>query len=106
MAYVDVTQRKNESVFDCLTRRRYELLRGWRFHCPCPRCMAEVKEVLKDDNKEAEVEDSKVPGLTQDSMVDPAIKKLLDQEHLDQEPKQNGSVNGNATKETAVSETD
>lgn len=41
MAYVDVTQRPDESLHDCRLRRRKELARGWRFACTCPRCAQE-----------------------------------------------------------------
>jgi len=42
VAYVDVTQRDDESVQDCRRRRRMELARGWAFACTCSRCASEA----------------------------------------------------------------
>ncbi|KAF8138309.1 hypothetical protein EV363DRAFT_1393768 [Boletus edulis] len=42
VAYVDVSQRDDESVQDCRRRRRMELARGWTFACTCSRCASEA----------------------------------------------------------------
>jgi len=42
VAYVDITQRDDESVQDCRRRRRTELVRGWAFACTCSRCASEA----------------------------------------------------------------
>ncbi|KAJ7223952.1 hypothetical protein C8J57DRAFT_1391059 [Mycena rebaudengoi] len=48
IAYVDVTQRPDESSEKCRLRRRKELARGWKFACHCPRC---VKEAPANEKK-------------------------------------------------------
>ncbi|TDL29532.1 hypothetical protein BD410DRAFT_779958 [Rickenella mellea] len=42
MSYVDVSQRPGESISAARTRRRYEIARGWRFACECPKCVREA----------------------------------------------------------------
>ncbi|KAG6378570.1 hypothetical protein JVT61DRAFT_12835 [Boletus reticuloceps] len=61
VAYVDVSQRDDESVQDCRRRRRMELARGWAFTCTCSRCASEagpgdeVDSEPKDRSKVSEV---------------------------------------------------
>ncbi|CAK5262874.1 unnamed protein product [Mycena citricolor] len=43
VAYVDVTQKADESASDCRLRRRKEIARGWKFPCECSRCLAEAQ---------------------------------------------------------------
>lgn len=49
VAYVDVTQRPDETVLGCRRRRRYELARGWKFACICERCKEEANEMSEED---------------------------------------------------------
>ena len=42
MAYVNVTQRPEESVTDARRRRRQELARGWKFACECSKCASDA----------------------------------------------------------------
>ncbi|KLO18058.1 MAS20-domain-containing protein [Schizopora paradoxa] len=53
MAYVDVSQRSDESVDVARRRRRSELAKGWKFGCKCLRCEEELKvsEVSADEEK-------------------------------------------------------
>ncbi|KAG6841832.1 hypothetical protein C0991_006239 [Blastosporella zonata] len=58
VAYVDVTQKDGESAIECRRRRRFELARGWRFPCPCDRCLQESKE-LSTEEKVADAKEEK-----------------------------------------------
>ncbi|KAH7916790.1 hypothetical protein BJ138DRAFT_1131771 [Hygrophoropsis aurantiaca] len=50
VSYVDVTQHDGESVMEARRRRRIDLARGWRFACPCSRCIEEnVDGAASDD---------------------------------------------------------
>ncbi|KAG6910153.1 hypothetical protein DXG01_012912 [Tephrocybe rancida] len=65
VAFVDVTQRDGESVIECRRRRRVELARGWRFACPCERCMEEGKLLSAEEkviDATLEKDGSKVEG--------------------------------------------
>lgn len=67
IAYVDVTQHADENVLEARKRRRFELARGWRFACPCERCVEEAAHIEEgaqgaedvpvemDESKEEEV---------------------------------------------------
>ena len=60
MAYVDLTQRPDESLHECRLRRRKELARGWRFACTCQRCVQEgpqVSSTQEEASDESKVED-------------------------------------------------
>jgi hypothetical protein len=41
VAYVDVTQHADETPADARKRRRWELVRGWRFACLCTKCLSD-----------------------------------------------------------------
>ncbi|KAG5724623.1 hypothetical protein E4T56_gene3665 [Termitomyces sp. T112] len=49
IAYVDVKKREGETTVECRRRRRIELVRGWRFACPCQRCVEEGKELSGEE---------------------------------------------------------
>ncbi|KAG6861853.1 hypothetical protein C0995_011150 [Termitomyces sp. Mi166 len=49
IAYVDVKKREDETTVECRRRRRIELVRGWRFACPCQRCAEEGKELSGEE---------------------------------------------------------
>ncbi|KAG6868758.1 hypothetical protein C0993_011027 [Termitomyces sp. T159_Od127] len=49
IAYVDVNKREGETTIECRRRRRIELARGWRFACPCQRCIEEGKELSNEE---------------------------------------------------------
>ncbi|KAG5340433.1 hypothetical protein C0989_001673 [Termitomyces sp. Mn162] len=49
IAYVDVKKREGETTVECRRRRRIELVRGWRFACPCQRCVEEAKELSGEE---------------------------------------------------------
>ncbi|KAL5530712.1 TOM20 [Sanghuangporus sanghuang] len=61
MAYVDVSQRTDESPAAAYARRRAALSQGWRFLCACARCVEDKKslglenvedeELVKDESK-------------------------------------------------------
>ena len=62
MAYVDVTQRPGESVFDARRRRRQELARGWKFACECFKCATDALVPIEgSDTKEGTDSDLGVP---------------------------------------------
>lgn len=42
-------QREGETVIECRRRRRIELARGWRFACPCQRCVEEGKNLSGEE---------------------------------------------------------
>ncbi|KAG6845444.1 hypothetical protein H0H87_009352 [Tephrocybe sp. NHM501043] len=58
VAFVDVTQKNDETIIECRRRRRVELARGWRFACPCERCMQEAKDST-DEEKDADSREEK-----------------------------------------------
>lgn len=72
VAYVDVTQHPDESVVECRRRRRVELARGWRFACPCERCVEEGKEMSVEE-KDTTAEQPK-----DESKVEASVKHLQD----------------------------
>ncbi|KAI0700788.1 hypothetical protein BC835DRAFT_1404784 [Cytidiella melzeri] len=59
MAYVDVTQRADETAEEARRRRRYELARGWRFKCECTRCTADTVAAA-DENLGVDKDESKL----------------------------------------------
>ena len=44
VSYVDVSSHEGETPAEARRRRRFELARGWRFACPCTRCVEEALE--------------------------------------------------------------
>lgn len=68
VSYVDTTVHEGESVADARRRRRFELARGWRFPCPCERCVKEGTGAVEE-------------GPTQDgSKVDDAQRRMDEKE--------------------------
>ncbi|TFK58722.1 hypothetical protein BDN72DRAFT_851611, partial [Pluteus cervinus] len=68
VAWVDVAQRvgSGESIVECRRRRRFELVRGWKFACGCQRCEDEAKvgeEKVKEVKKEGEEEDKTIGAI-------------------------------------------
>lgn len=63
MAYVDVSQRPDESVIDARRRRRQELARGWKFACECPKCAADLIQAENPDAKSSEKADDSDLGV-------------------------------------------
>ncbi len=68
MAYVDVTRRAGETAIEARRRRRYELARGWRFACECPKCTNEELSTVEEENLSA---------FTQDSKLEPQVTHYL-----------------------------
>ncbi|KAF7798912.1 hypothetical protein EIP86_010140 [Pleurotus ostreatoroseus] len=68
VSYVDVTQREGETVEEARRRRRYDLARGWRFKCECPRCLAEIEaasEAEKEEKLDVETDESKIESVVE-----------------------------------------
>ncbi|KAI5124957.1 hypothetical protein M0805_007384 [Coniferiporia weirii] len=52
MAYVDVAQHPGETPVEARTRRRAELLHGWKFSCACEKCIKEKETIEVDGGRE------------------------------------------------------
>ena len=79
VAFVDVTQRPDESAVDCRRRRRMELARGWRFACGCERCSEESRPITSEDglSEEQQKDDSRVEDVVKNySAGSPEDSKL------------------------------
>ncbi|EIW76196.1 MAS20-domain-containing protein [Coniophora puteana RWD-64-598 SS2] len=44
VSYVDLSSHEGETPAEARRRRRFELARGWKFACPCTRCVQEALE--------------------------------------------------------------
>ncbi|EJD01142.1 MAS20-domain-containing protein [Fomitiporia mediterranea MF3/22] len=69
MAYVDVSQRSEETPVEAFTRRRSELTQGWKFACACVKCEEDKKSAGLEGEAEAEAE-----ATADGSKIDYALK--------------------------------
>ncbi|KXN89448.1 SET and MYND domain-containing protein 5 [Leucoagaricus sp. SymC.cos] len=68
VAYVNVDPLdESESVVDARRRRRIELARGWRFACPCERCVQEANALSQEEKDKEGGENGKDESRVEES---------------------------------------